>query len=158
MLSKHIQNIITPDQTPKNNEFIHAIQVLTQKVGYYHLSGYSYSLRKLAGKNSFPRKGNSARAKRFDEFVPNATMEHVITFYEFDEDLRQVVWQAISQLEVGLRVSIGYIFGRYDPYLHLNVNKFWEENQANSAGKKQQKARKFSKTLSELQKSPRKIS
>ena len=32
MLSKHIQTIITPDQTPKNNEFIHTIQVLTPKV------------------------------------------------------------------------------------------------------------------------------
>lgn len=31
MLSKHIQTVITPDQTPKNNEFIHTIQVLPLK-------------------------------------------------------------------------------------------------------------------------------
>ncbi|MBS5973122.1 MAG: hypothetical protein KIA12_06470, partial [Varibaculum cambriense] len=39
MLSKHIQTIITPDQTPKNNEFIHTIQVLTRVFGVSRMQG-----------------------------------------------------------------------------------------------------------------------
>ena len=86
-------------------------------IGYYRLGGYAYPLRQLAP--------NGSSRHRLSEFVPGATMQHVVDLYRFDERLRQTTWQAISTLEINLRADVGNVLGELDPYLHLSLRRQW---------------------------------
>lgn len=86
-------------------------------IGYYRLGGYAYLLRQLAPKG--------AARRRLSDFVPGATMQEVVDLYHFDERLRQATWQAVSRLEICLRVDIGYVLGELDPYIHLKLAQQW---------------------------------
>lgn len=86
-------------------------------IGYYRLGGYMYPLRQLAP--------TGAARRRLSDFVPGATMQDVVDLYRFDERLRQATWQAVSKLEICLRVDIGYVLGELDPYIHLKLTQQW---------------------------------
>lgn len=118
---------------------------LTQ-VGYYRLSGYSYPLRQFVPEyqaRSADQSGTYSR--RLDSFVPGARMSHVIALYEFDEQLRLALWQALCKLEITLRFDIGHVFGHADPYLHLHLSRLWK------SGSRRDRAEKFSKKLAKTQ-------
>lgn len=114
------------------------------QVGYYRLSGYAYPLRQYASKKQDAKQEGNPR-RRLDSFVPGARMSHVIALYEFDEQLRLALWQALSKLEIALRFDIGHTFGKTDPYLHMRVSKLWK------TGSRRARAQKFVKKLADTQ-------
>ena len=83
-------------------------------IGYYRLSAYTYVLRERGA--SSPQ---GTRGPRSDSFVPGATLDDAIALYDFDRDLRAVLLDGLQQLEVGLRVKVGYHLGKRDPFGHL---------------------------------------
>lgn len=116
------------------------------QVGYYRLSGYSYPLRSFAPTSHLDKESkNRGIKRRLDSFVPGACMSHVIALYEFDEQLRLALWQAISKLEIALRFDIGHYFGKQDPYLHMHFASLWKD------GNKKFRAEKFARKLLEAQ-------
>lgn len=80
-----------------------------ETIGYYRLSGYWYTFRKI----------DTGTGKRLDEFFDDASMAQVIELYRFDQRLRRAVWAAVTDVELALRVQVGYELGRIDPYVHL---------------------------------------
>lgn len=85
-------------------------------IGYYRFSAYTYPFRQpnpaanvVAGSN-----------RRLDQFVEGATVEDALKLYLFDEALRSSLFDCLQQIEVGLRVQIGYQLGKSGPFAHLD--------------------------------------
>ncbi len=83
-----------------------------KRIGYYRLSAYTYVFR-LPGQPS----GSSRRS---DEFVAGATLKNAVDLYDFDHRLRRTLMDGLQQLEVGLRVKVGYRLGARSPLAHLD--------------------------------------
>lgn len=79
------------------------------RIGYYRLSGYWYPFRKT----------DADTGKRLDEFADGACFAHVMRLYRYDEHLRTALYSALSKIEVALRVKLGYVLGRQDPFAYL---------------------------------------
>lgn len=91
-----------------------AIRIL-KTVGYYRLSAYTYALRKPGAPSP-----DGGRTPRLDDFVARATFEDATALCRADHDLRLVLMDALQQIEVGMRVQIGYQLGKTDTFGHLN--------------------------------------
>lgn len=102
-------------------------------IGYYRLSGYWYIFRQPTD--------NGARG---DQFYPDATMANVVSLYRYDEQLRFAAWEAITRIELALRVQIGYELGKIDPYVHLQPSLLDSQMDAGQYSK-------FKKSLADLQ-------
>ena len=67
-------------------------------------------------------------------FKPGTTLEHVISLYEADRDLRLLVLDAIERIEVSVRAQWAYQMGHeFGPHAHLDPRRardqgFWEKN------------------------------
>lgn len=79
------------------------------RIGYYRLSGYWYPFRRI----------DPTTGKRLDDFVDGACFVHVMSLYRYDERLRAALYSALSKIEVALRVKLGYVLGRQDPFAYL---------------------------------------
>lgn len=79
-------------------------EALLRQIGYYRLSGYSY----------FYKEPPPA-----DNFKAGTTLSQVKSLYDFDERLRSVLLEGISQIEVALRFHIGHRLGRRDTFAHF---------------------------------------
>jgi abortive infection bacteriophage resistance protein len=86
-----------------------------KSVGYYRLSAYTYVLRAPG----LPTAGGS-RPPRSDQFVDGARLEDALSLCRFDHHLRLCLLDALQQIEIGMRVQIGYQLGKTDPFGHLN--------------------------------------
>lgn len=82
-----------------------------ERVSYYRLSGYWYSLRQLS----------SGGSRRRDDFIEGATFSQVTALYDFDERLRAEVFQVLTGIELALRALLGHELGCIDPRIHLCV-------------------------------------
>lgn len=80
-----------------------------ETIGYYRLSGYWYNFR----------QPSSIGSGRSDTFVPGASMASVVALYQFDEQLRRAVWNAISPIELAVRAAVGHQLGKIDAFSHL---------------------------------------
>lgn len=78
-------------------------------VGYYRLSGYWYSM--------LSDKVNHI-------FKPNSTFENVVAIYQFDRELRLLLFDIIERIEIALRTKMIY-------YLSHEINPWWFENVMN---------------------------
>lgn len=79
-------------------------------IGHYRLKGYWYQLIDPQTK----------------QFRPNTTFSEVIQRYDFDRELRQIIFTAIERLEIALRTVICNFLSREyaDPHWYLNVDIF----------------------------------
>jgi abortive infection bacteriophage resistance protein len=77
---------------------------LLSVIGYYRLSGYWYSYRRLDGAN------------RADEFVEGTTFRQIVQLYDADRRLKLHVLDALERIEIGVRVMIGFTLGRRGAY------------------------------------------
>lgn len=68
------------------------------RIGYYRLSAYWYPFRK-----SVVRNGETVKT---DNFRRGTTWENVIDYYHFDRRLRNMIFEAISRIEIALRAAI----------------------------------------------------
>lgn len=89
-----------------------AIKTL-ERLNYYCLSGYWHPMRRF----------NSDTNSALDEFVKGASFELVIKLYEFDKELRHIVFTELGSVETVMRSKLGYELGKVDPYIHLNAQK-----------------------------------
>lgn len=75
-------------------------------VGYYRLSGYWLTMQ-------------SDKANHI--FKPNSTFENVISIYQFDRELRLLLFDIIERIEIALRTRMVY-------YLSHEINPWWFED------------------------------
>ena len=89
-----------------------------QRIGYYRLSAYWYSLRKTSlTQDQLTQK---ITAHRGDDFYPGSSFQHALDLYVFDKRLRLLVLDAIERIEVAIRVDVSYQLGAQDPFAHTN--------------------------------------
>ncbi len=84
---------------------------LLQRVGYYTLSGYSYSFRL-----------KSLEGIRTDQFRSGTTLVQIQSLWEFDSRLRGATFASLQHVETCLRARLGYLLGEIDPLVHLKPN------------------------------------
>ncbi len=82
-----------------------------ERVNYYRLSEYWYSFR--------VEENN----KRLEKFKPGTDFNDVINLYEYDIQLRQVTFSALSGLEITFRKLLGYYLAEIDPLIHSKPDK-----------------------------------
>lgn len=84
-----------------------------QRAGYYRLSGYWYPFRQseVVGTVQLPNGQTRDDVRVRDDFVAGTTWDQVVELYEFDRQLRQLVFDAIERVEVGLRFHVGHTLG-----------------------------------------------
>ncbi|MEV5960485.1 Abi family protein [Kribbella sp. NPDC051952] len=81
---------------------------LLSVIGYYRLSGYWYSYRRLDG------------GVRADQFVEGTSFRQVVRLYDVDRQLKLQVLDAVERIEIAVRVLIGFTLGRRGAYAHLD--------------------------------------
>lgn len=97
------------------NDDARAEETLT-KIGYYRLSGYWYPYRVRETDSS----GKVTNVK--SQLRTNVTLESIYQIYKFDQGLRNLIFQAIGVLEIGLRFQIGHTLGRRSAFAHRESN------------------------------------
>ena len=85
-----------------------------ERVGYYRLSGYWYSLRNIDHASSTAL----GRAVRLDSFVADSRFEDVVRLYVFDKKLRLLALDALERIEMAVRVDIAHLLGKRHPGAH----------------------------------------
>lgn len=81
-------------------------------VGYYRLSGYWYTRRKIS--DPLLTEGSPPRPVRTDIFVPGTRFSDITALYEFDRKLRTQVHDGIERVEIALRTSLAEVIGGRD--------------------------------------------
>lgn len=89
---------------------------------YYRLSAYW---------NLFRQRDPANSAKKLSKFIPDRTFEEVVQLYEFDYQLRKLVFEAITDIETFLRTQLAYhipsikndAFAMYDPSLFYQKSR-----------------------------------
>ena len=80
-----------------------------ETVGYYRLSGYWFPM--LADKNKH-------------QFKPNSTFSNIINIYNFDKDLRMLLFDVIESIEIAFRTKLIY-------HTSLEISPWWFEDAGN---------------------------
>jgi abortive infection bacteriophage resistance protein len=75
-------------------------------VGYYRLSGYWLAMQSDKVKHTFK---------------PNSTFENVVSIYQFDRELRLLLFDIIERIEIALRTKMVY-------YLSHEIDPWWYED------------------------------
>lgn len=71
-----------------------------ERIGYYRLSGYSYSFRQFG-----------VDGQRLDNFVEGTKFSDIIDLFVFDKRLRLLALDALERIELAVRVDIAYLLG-----------------------------------------------
>jgi len=86
-----------------------------ENISYYRLGGYWFTLQKDAVNHVF---------------VTGSTFEQVITRYNFDRELRLLLFDAIERIEVGFRTRLVYFLSHYyNPWWFEDESLFKDYNQ-----------------------------
>lgn len=86
---------------------------------YYRISGYSLTLRK------------------HDVFYKNTTFKNIMDIYNFDYELRHILFTYIEEIEVGIKSIYAHEFSRaYGPLGHLNCANFTDSTKYSGIVKK----------------------
>lgn len=88
-----------------------------ERYGYYRLSGYWHPYR-MRPDNPAAQVDGEGREIRLDSFIAGTSLLHVVDLYEFDQQLRARLSDALSTLEVSLRFFIGHSLGKIDKFSH----------------------------------------
>jgi abortive infection bacteriophage resistance protein len=89
-----------------------------ERIGYYRLSAYWYSLRGTSLTQD--PVTNKIFVHRLDDFHHGSSFQHALELYVFDKRLRLLVLDAIERIEVAVRVDVAYQLGAQDPFAHTN--------------------------------------
>lgn len=85
-----------------------------ERLGYYRLSGYWYTLRAIDKAASHAQ----GKAVRLDTFAPGSRFEDVVRLYVFDKKLRLLALDALERIEMAVRVDVAHLLGKRDPCAH----------------------------------------
>lgn len=80
-------------------------------IGYYRLKGYLHPLRKT-------HKDENGKTVAESAFKDNAKIEHAISLYLYDKQLRLLMLDAIEVIEVAVRTAMCEIVGNKDVAAH----------------------------------------
>ena len=84
---------------------------ILQQTNYYWLSAYSLGLRDES-----------------NNFIQGSSIEQLYRIYDFDEELRHLLFSLIEPVKIKLRSEIAYHLGtKYGNVAHLNFNLFKNE-------------------------------
>lgn len=91
------------------------------RIGYYRLSGYWYSFRKLE-----LNQGDDGKItyRRLDEFQEGSHFKDAVHLYVFDKKLRLLALDALERIELALRVDIAHLLGEQDICAHEEPSLF----------------------------------
>lgn len=96
-------------------------QACLRRIGYYRLSGYAYPFRY----REIVRNSNGSEDERvFENFRPQTEFSTVMDLYVFDKKLRLLFLDAIERIEVGLRVEIALLLGKYGRTAYRDASSF----------------------------------
>lgn len=84
-------------------------------IGYYRLAAYLYPFRSLKP----PELRTTDWNFRFDEFEDGARFTDAIALYDFDCNLRRLLFNGLEMLEVSLRSQIANFAGEVHTHIHL---------------------------------------
>lgn len=94
-----------------------AIEILTH-INYYRLSAYIYPFLK---------------DKENHLFKENVELQNILDIYNFDRELRLLIFDAIERIEVSIRTNIIYVLSlKYDPFWLSNKKYFYNEEKYSS--------------------------
>jgi abortive infection bacteriophage resistance protein len=88
-----------------------------ERVGYFRLSGYWYSL--YDSKVILDQNGKNTRLV-LNKFRPGVEFKHASELYIFDKKLRLLMIDAIERVEVCLRTDVARCLGKVAPDAHRN--------------------------------------
>lgn len=86
-----------------------------ERIGYYRLSGYWYSFRKL--QTTKTAQGCKVQT-RLDDFIEGSHFKDAVNLYIFDKKLRLLALDALERIELAIRVDIAYSLAQKDTYAH----------------------------------------
>jgi len=92
-----------------------------ERIGYYRLSGYWYSFRKLKPELDSADESND---RRLNEFQQGSHFKDAVDLYVFDKKLRLLALDALERIELAIRVDIAHLLGKQDTYAHENPDMF----------------------------------
>lgn len=108
------------------------------QVGYYRLSGYWHTCRKIKkdATGKYIINPNTKIPEREDTFQENINFNDIFDLYLFDKKLRLLMMDAIERIEIYIRTVIAHEMGKLDPLaykkdiyidpVHINNGK-WAE-------------------------------
>ncbi|MBL3931412.1 Abi family protein, partial [Bacteroides thetaiotaomicron] len=80
-------------------------------IGYYRLSGYWFNFRELDSPSTYKTSKGKILQKRKSTFRADSKFEDAVALYQFDDELRQKVFEGIRAIEISLRSEIGHVLG-----------------------------------------------
>ncbi|GMA33539.1 Abi family protein [Litorihabitans aurantiacus] len=93
-----------------------AADAALRRYGYHRLGGYRYPFRQLLPPHLVDR---DARSFRLDDYMPGASLDHVMELYSFDDKLRLVCLGGVLDFEVRLRATMAHVLAERSPVAHL---------------------------------------
>ena len=84
-------------------------EMFLQNISYYRLAGYWWPMQ---------------ADKTLHTFKPNSTFENIIAIYNFDRELRILLFEVIERIEIGFRTKLIY-------HLSHEISPWWFEDSAN---------------------------
>lgn len=115
-------------------------------IGYYRLSGYSYSFRRGELKTD-------GELQVLDQFKAGVRFDDILALYVFDKRLRLALLDAIERIEVALRVGVALELGKHSAGAHLEprfmYDSFSQLGYGRSTSQFQDWQQKFQKTFGE---------
>lgn len=91
-------------------------------IGYYRLSAYWFPFRQFE-----MVQGSSAldiQYIRTDRFYSGTTFEDALKLYQFDKNLRSLIFSGLESIEVAIRVDIAHLLGARDTFAHHSITEF----------------------------------
>lgn len=104
-----------------------------ERYGYYRLSGY-WHLYRMRPEDPAAQFDDEGREIRLDTFVEGTSLSHVVALYDFDQQLRARLSDALSTLEVSLRFFVGHRLGKIDKFSHRDPQALGAVREAEPGG------------------------
>jgi abortive infection bacteriophage resistance protein len=83
---------------------------LLSTYGYFRLRGYFHV---------FLESQEDDHSKKSSKFLGGSDINQIADLMEFDQKLRVLLFDALSQFEIALRTKFSYFGGEIDPQLHV---------------------------------------
>ncbi|WBT09014.1 Abi family protein [Corynebacterium sp. SCR221107] len=109
-LSRNGLQFINPEEAEK----------LLREIGYYRLSGYWFNFRELDSPSTYKTSKGKILQKRKSTFRADSKFEDAVALYQFDDELRQKVFEGIRAIEISLRSEIGHVLGMVSAFAHCD--------------------------------------
>jgi abortive infection bacteriophage resistance protein len=118
-LDDQVQKLIERGMTIKN---LRSAEQYLGIINYYRFVGYGLPFEEI-----------DATGVRLDHYKPGTRFEDVVTIYNFDSQLRLLLWQALEKVEITFRTAVCYIMStaQHDPFWYQDRTLFHDANAHN---------------------------